>query len=191
MLAAERELAGVAGADPVVSLSAGMSDSCAMLPGMHKCDCGFVLVASDDPEPMGDRLIHYIRPLLHEYLAHDLTFEEFKAIFEFSAFLWNLAATDDIPKAIRHLEQEMPPRLRIESPRSRFMVRDLLTRRRSVEFGEDSRLALQLNVYRRAGHIRVKALGVRFEPDPSHAAHEQLPPGPADEPGPKTRRVLH
>ena len=159
-----------------------------MLPGMHKCDCGFVLVASDDPEPMGDRLIHYIRPLLHEYLAHDLTFEEFKAIFEFSAFLWNLAATEDIPKAIRHLEQEMPPRLRIESPRSRFMVRDLLTRRRSVEFAEDDRLALQLNVHRRAGRIRVKALGVRFEADPSHAGSSS---GHAQEAEPKAPRVLH
>jgi len=71
------------------------------------------------------------------------------------------------------------------------MVRDLLTRRRSVEFAEDDRLALQLNVHRRAGRIRVKALGVRFEPDPSHGAHQQLPPGPMDDPGSKARRVLH
>ena len=81
-----------------------MSDPCAMLGAMHKCDCGFVLVASDDPEPMGDRLIHYIRPLLHEYLAYELDPGEFKEIFELPAFLWNLASTEDIPKAIRTRE---------------------------------------------------------------------------------------
>ena len=162
-----------------------------MLGAMHKCDCGFVLVASDDPEPMGDRLIHYIRPLLHEYLAYELDPGEFKEIFELPAFLWNLASTEDIPKAIRTRETGIQPRLRFPAPKARAMVRELLARRRSPEFAEDDRLALQLKVKYRAGRISIKAVGVRFEPDTSHAAHAQLPAGAMEDSVPKGRRVLH
>jgi hypothetical protein len=163
-----------------------MSDPCAMLPGMRACDCGYVLVASDEPEPMGDTLIHYAPPLF-EAVQGDLTFDEFKAAFEFAAFLWNLAAPEDIQKAVKHLENEMPPRLRMDGFRARALVRRMLTRRK-VDFGADPRLALDVNVHRRGSRIRVKALGVRFEPGPAregpHADHAE-----PDEP--KRPRLLH
>ena len=169
-----------------------MSDPGAMLGSMHKCDCGFVLVASDDPEPMGNRLVHYIRPLILEYRAYQLDLLEWRAIFEFSAFLWNLATTEDIPRAIRMLELEMPARLRFPAPKARTTVRELLTRRSSQEFADDDRLALQLKVNHRGGRVTsVKAVGVRFEPDPSHAPHDPLPPGIMNDTEPKGRRVLH
>jgi hypothetical protein len=154
---------------------------------MRECECGCVVVASDEPEPMGDRLIHYARPLLREYEG-DLTFEEFKAIFEFAAFLWNLAAPEDVPQAVRHLEKEMPPSLRVAAPRASIVVRDMLTRRRSVEFSEDTRLALRVSLHRRSGRISVKALGVRFEPGPSREASW---PDRAEDSAAKGRRVLH
>ena len=81
--------------------------------------------------------------------------------------------------------------MRFPAPKARAMVRELLARRRSPEFAEDDRLALQLKVKYRAGRISIKAVGVRFEPDPSHAAHAQLPAGAMEDSVPKGRRVLH
>jgi hypothetical protein len=153
---------------------------------MRKCECGYVLVASEEPEPMRDALIHYARPLLQRFPG-DLTFEEFKAVIDFAAFLWNLAAPDDIPQAVRHLEREMPLRLRIDAPKGLAVIRTMLTRR-SVEYAHDPRLALQVEVRRRGDRISVKALGVRFEPGTSG---EGLPCGDEHEMEPKARRVLH
>jgi hypothetical protein len=164
-----------------------MSDGCAKLRAMRECECGCVVVASDEPEPMGDRLIHYARPLLREY-AGDLNFEEFKAIFEFAAFLWNLTAPEDAQQAVRHLEKEMPASLRIGAPKASMVVRDMLTRRRSVEFGEDTRVALRVSLRRRSGRISVKALGVRLEPGPSREAST---PDHAGDVTPKANRLLH
>ena len=131
-------------------------------------------------------MIHYSRPLLDEYEG-DFTFEEFKAVFEFAAFLWNLAAPEDIALAVQHLGNEMPPRLRLEAPRALILVRRMLARR-SVEFAGDARLALEVNVHRRGGRTRVKALGVRFEPGPSRAGPRSEQ---AVEPEPQAHRTLH
>jgi hypothetical protein len=49
-------------------------------------------------------------------------------------------------------------------------------------------LALDVNVHRRGGQVRVKALGVRFEPSPSH---EGSPPDEAAGAEQKPSRVLH
>jgi len=164
-----------------------MSDPCAKLCAMCECECGCVVVASDEPEPMGDRLIHYARPLMREYEG-DLTFEEFKAIFEFAAVLWNLATPEDVPQAVQHLEKEMPPSLRIDAQRASIVVRDMLTRRRSVEFAEDTRLALRVTLRRRSGRISVKAIGIRFEPGPSR---ELSVADRAEDTAATARRVLH
>jgi len=157
---------------------------------MHRCDCGCVLVASDDPEPMGHRLIHFIRPLLLEYLDLELDPGEYKEIFKLSTFLWNLASPEQIPEAIRTLESGMQPRLRFPAPKARAMIRELLARRRSPEFAKDHRLALRLKVTYRAGRISISAVGVRFEPGPAHGAQEQ-DPLPLREGPVGTRRLLH
>jgi len=145
-----------------------------------------VLVASDEPEPMGETLINYARPLLERY-PKDLSLAESKAIIEFAAFLWNLAAVEDIQRAVRHLERAMPPRLRIDAPKGLAVIRRMLTRKDS-EFASDGRLALDIHVAQSGAGIRVKALGVRFEPGPVTSA-----PGPdrLEAPEPKPHRVLH
>jgi len=153
---------------------------------MRECECGYVLVASDEPEPMGDTLAHYARPLLERFPG-DLSFEEFKAVIDFAAFLWNLAAVEDIPKAVAHLSTKMPPRLRIEAPKGLAVVRRMLTRR-STEFASDARLALKVDVHLEGTRMLVKALGVCFEPDPAAA---DSPSRPGDETGSRTRNRLH
>jgi hypothetical protein len=154
--------------------------------GMRECDCGCVLVASDEPEPMGDTLVHYARPLLERY-PKDLSLEELKAIIDFAAFLWNLAAVEDIQRAVRHLERAMPPRLRIDAPKGLAVIRRLLTRKDS-DFASDGRLALKIDVTQSGDRICVKALGVRFEPGP---APSTSPLEQAELAETKPHRVLH
>jgi hypothetical protein len=154
---------------------------------MRECDCGCVLVASDEPEPMGDTLVHYAGLLLERY-PKDLSLEEWKAIIDFAAFLWNLAAVEDIQRAVRHLERAMPPRLRIDVPKGLAVIRRMLTRKDS-EFASDGRLALKIEVTQSGGDgIRVKALGVRFEPGPVTSAPRLEQPEAGER---KPQRVLH
>ena len=72
----------------------------------------YVIIASNEPKPMGETLLDYARPLIQQ-LPHDHTLEELKAVVIFAAVLWNVQVVEDISGAVRCLSTKMPPRLRV------------------------------------------------------------------------------
>ena len=49
----------------------------------------YVIIASNEPKPMGETLLDYARPLIQQ-LPHDHTLEELKAVVIFAAVLWSV-----------------------------------------------------------------------------------------------------
>ena len=123
----------------------------------------FELAISDDPKKMSETLQDYARPLL-DRLPPDHTLEEVKATILLAAALWDVVDIDGIRTAIAHLSTEMPPRLRAPTTKAMAIVRRMLTRKRE-EFGDDHRLALNVDVVRAGAGFCVKAIGVGPNPE--------------------------
>ena len=59
-------------------------------------DKRYVLLASDEPKPMGDTLFEYARPLFAR-LPQDHTFAELRATILFAALVWNVGLSLSSP----------------------------------------------------------------------------------------------
>jgi len=123
----------------------------------------YVIIASNEPKPMGETLLDYARPLIQQ-LPHDHTLEELKAVVIFAAVLWNVQVVEDISGAVRCLSTKMPPRLRVRPAKGLVLIRRMLTRKDQC-FGDDHRLALAVDVHRDGSDLRVTAVGAVAELD--------------------------
>jgi hypothetical protein len=121
------------------------------------------LIITDQPKKMSETLVDYARPLT-DRLPADHTLEELKATIVFAAALWDTVDVQGIRDAVVHLSTNMPPRLRVPAPKGMAIIRRMLTRK-DESFGDDHRLALDVDVVREGGEIRVKAIGVGPNPD--------------------------
>jgi hypothetical protein len=125
----------------------------------HWCE----LVITDHPKKMSETLVDYARPLT-DRLPADHTLEELKATILFAAALWDTVDAQGIRDAVVYLSTKMPPRLRVPAPKALAVIRRMLTRK-DESFGDDHRLALDVDVLREGTEIRVKAIGVGPNPD--------------------------
>src|SRR2546428_11880829 len=100
----------------------------------------YVIIASNEPKPMGETLLEYARPLIQQ-LPHDHTLEELKAVVIFAAVLWNVQVVEDISGAVRYLSTKTPPRLRVRAAQGIVLIRRMLTRK-DQWFRDDHRLAV-------------------------------------------------
>jgi hypothetical protein len=121
------------------------------------------LVITDHPKKMSETLADYARPLTDQ-LPADHTLEELKATIVFAAGLWSTVDVQGIRDAVVYLSTKMPPRLRVPAPRGLAIIRRMLTRK-DESFGDDHRLALDVDVVREGDEIRIKAIGVGPNPD--------------------------
>jgi hypothetical protein len=64
----------------------------------------YVMFASDEPKPMGERLLEYARPLV-DTLPADHTLDELKATVIFAALVWNVGIFDEVRDAVVYLER--------------------------------------------------------------------------------------
>ena len=112
---------------------------------------------------VAETLVDYARPLT-DRLPADHTLEELKATILFAASLWDAVDWEHVRQAVVHLSTEMPPRLRVPAPKALAVIRRMLTRKRQ-SFGDDHRLALDVDVVLEGGEFRVKAIGVGPNPD--------------------------
>ena len=71
---------------------------------------------------------------------------------------------EEIRRAIATLSTQVPPRLRVPAPKAMVIVRKMLTRKRE-EFGDDHRLALDVDVVREGAGFRVNAIGLGPNPE--------------------------
>src|SRR5439155_6976859 len=81
----------------------------------------YVIIASNEPKPMGETLLDYARPLIQQ-LPHDHTLEELKAVVIFAAVLWNVQVVEDISGVVRYLSTKMPPRLRVRPAKGLVLI---------------------------------------------------------------------
>jgi hypothetical protein len=123
----------------------------------------FALAISDHPKKMSETLQDYARPLL-DRLPPDYTLEELKAAILLAAALWDVVDIEGIRNAIAELSTRVPPRLRVPTPKAMAIIRRMLTRKRE-EFGDDHRLALDVDVVREGAGFSVKAIGVGPNPE--------------------------
>jgi len=123
----------------------------------------FELRITDEPKKMSETLVDYARPLTDQ-LPPDFTAEELKATITFAASVWNVVDVQGIRDAVAYLTTKMPRRLRESAPKALAVVRKMLTRKNEL-FGDDHRLAVQIDVYREGTELRVKAIGLGPNPD--------------------------
>jgi hypothetical protein len=123
----------------------------------------YELRITDHPKKMSETLADYARPLTDQ-LPDDHTAEELKATMMFAACVWNVVDVGHIRDAVAYLSRKMPPRLRVREAKALAIVRRMLTRKNEL-FGEDHRLAMDIDVYREGGELRVKAVGLGPNPD--------------------------
>jgi hypothetical protein len=121
------------------------------------------LIITDHPKKMSETLADYARPLT-DRLPADHTLEELKATMLLAAALWSTVDVQGIRDAVVYLSTKMPPRLRVPAPKALAVIRSMLTRK-DESFGDDHRLALDVDVVREGDEIRVKAIGVGPNPD--------------------------
>src|SRR6267378_7237812 len=107
------------------------------------------LIITDHPKKMSETLVDYARPLT-DRLPADHTLEELKATIVFAAALWDTVDVQGIRDALVHLSTKMPPRLRVPAPKGLAIIRRMLTRK-DESFGDDHRLALDVDVVREGG----------------------------------------
>jgi len=123
----------------------------------------FELRITDEPKKMSETLVDYARPLTDQ-LPPDFTAEELKATITFAASVWNVVDVQGIRDAVAYLTTKMPHRLRESAPKALAVVRKMLTRKNEL-FGDDHRLAMQIDVYREGTELRVNAIGLGPNPD--------------------------
>src|SRR4051812_8850530 len=121
------------------------------------------LVVTDHPKKMSETLADYARPLTDQ-LPADHTLEELKATIVFAAAVWDIVDAQGIRDAVVYLSSKVPPRLRVPAGKALAVIRRMLTRK-NESFGDDHRLALDVDVIREGGEIRIKAIGVGPNPD--------------------------
>ena len=120
----------------------------------------YVIIASNEPKPIGETFLDYARPLIQQ-LPHDHTLEELKAVVIFAAVV---QVVEDISGAVRCLSTKMPPRLRVRPAKGLVLIRRMLTRKDQC-FRDDHRLALAVDVHRDGSDLRVTAVGAVAELD--------------------------
>jgi hypothetical protein len=125
----------------------------------HWCE----LRITDHPRKMSETLVDFARPLTDQ-LPPDSTAEELKATMTFAACVWNAVDVVSIRDAVVYLSRTMPHRLRVPAPRALAVVRKMLTRKDEL-FGDDHRLAMDIDVVREGTELRVKAIGLGPNPD--------------------------
>jgi hypothetical protein len=125
----------------------------------HWCE----LRITDHPRKMSETLVDFARPLTDQ-LPADSTAEELKATMTFAACLWNVVDIHSVRDAVVYLSTKMPQRLRVRTPKALAVVRKMLTRKDEL-FGDDHRLAMDVDVYREGAELRVKAIGLGPNPD--------------------------
>jgi hypothetical protein len=125
----------------------------------HWCE----LRITDDPKKMSETLADYARPLTDQ-LPPDHTAEELKAMLTVAACVWNAVDNGHLLDAIVYLRTKMPMRLRVPGAKALAMVRRM-QRRKDELFGDDNRLAMDIDVYWEGTDLRVKAIGLGPNPD--------------------------
>lgn len=125
----------------------------------HWCE----LRITDEPRKMSETLVDFARPLTDQ-LPADYTAEELKSTMTFAACVWNVVDIVSIRDAVVYLSTKMPHRLRVPVPKGAALVRRMLARRDEL-FGDDHRLAMNIDVYREGTELRVKAIGLGPNPD--------------------------
>jgi hypothetical protein len=124
----------------------------------------FELRITDHPRKMSETLVDFARPLTDQ-LPADSTAEEMKATMTFAACVWNVVDVQGIRDAVVYLNMKMPRRLRvIPAAKAAALVRKMLARKDEL-FGDDHRLAMDIDVYREGAELRVKAIGLGPNPD--------------------------
>ena len=123
----------------------------------------FELRITDEPRKMSETLVDFARPLTDQ-LPADHTPEELKATLTFAACVWNVVDMHSVRDAVAYLSRKMPPRLRVPAPKAAAVVSRMLTRKKEL-FGDDHRLAMEIDVYRDGAELRVKAIGLGPNPD--------------------------
>ena len=112
---------------------------------------------------MSETLVDFARPLTDQ-LPADYTAEELKSTMTFAACVWNVVDIQSIRDAVVYLSTKMPHRLRVPAPKAAAVVRRMLARKDEL-FGDDHRLAMDIDVYREGAELRVKAIGLGPNPD--------------------------
>src|SRR4051812_9812282 len=125
----------------------------------HWCE----LRITDQPRTMSETLVDYARPLTDQ-LPADSTAEELKATMTFAACVWNVVDAHSIRDAVAYLSRKMPHRLGVPAPKAAAVVSKMLTRKNEL-FGDDHRLAMNIDVVREGSELRVRAIGLGPNPD--------------------------
>ena len=112
---------------------------------------------------MSETLVDFARPLTDQ-LPADSTAEELKATMTFAACVWNVVDVQGVRDAVAYLSTKMPHRLRVRAPKALAVVRKMLTRKDEL-FGDDHRVAMEIEVYRDGPELRVRAIGLGPNPD--------------------------
>jgi hypothetical protein len=125
----------------------------------HWCE----LRITDHPRKMSETLVDFARPLTDQ-LPADYTAEELKATMNFAACVWNVVDIVSVRDAVAYLSRKMSHRLRVPAPKAAAVVSKMLARKNQL-FGDDHRLAMDIDVYREGTELRVKAIGLGPNPD--------------------------
>ena len=125
----------------------------------HWCE----LRITDHPKKMSETLADYARPLTWR-LPPDHTAEELKAMLTVAACIWNAVDNGHLLDAMVYLRTKMPARLRVPGVEALSLVRRMHKRKNEL-FGDDNRLAMDIDVYRDGNDLRVKAIGLGPNPD--------------------------